>query len=100
MTWTNALSAEGLEMTLEGDEELAVVLPAFDFDGERKGTFGWTGPARNGFRVGFDGWSYVATGDGEVVDTGAVYGNRNGHYRRLEMRGGKVLRVHLSIRKD
>ena len=100
LTWTNALSAEGLEMTLEGDEELAVVLPAFDFDGERKGTFGWTGPARNGFRVGFDGWSYVATGDGEVVDTGAVYGNRNGHYRRLEMRGGKVLRVHLSIRKD
>ena len=100
LIWTNELSADGLRMTLDGDEELALVLPVFDFDGERKGAFAWADSVRNGFRVGFDGWTYEATGNGKVVDTGAVYGNRNGHYRRLEMRGGKALHVHLSIRKD
>ena len=48
-------------------------------------------------RVSFDGWTCRYTTSGEFVDTGLVYANRNGHYRRFEARGKKRLNVRMSI---
>ena len=98
LLWRNELSATGLEMTVTGSDDLALVLPAFEFDGERKSE---VRIAKDGFTVAFDGWICRWETNGEIVDTGKVYGNRNGHYRRLEARSVAKgpLRVTISISK-
>lgn len=98
LLWRNELSATGLEMAVTGSDDLALVLPAFEFDGERKSE---VRIAKDGFTVAFDGWICRWETNGEIVDTGKVYGNRNGHYRRLEARSVAKgpLRVTISISK-
>jgi hypothetical protein len=86
--------ADGVEIVLVGDGELALVLPVFEFDGERKTN------VRAGEKtvdVSLDGWTCRYEANGAMVDTGLVYGNRNGHYRRYEARASGCLRVKAKI---
>ena len=88
------VSADGVEIVLVGDGELALVLPVFEFDGERKTN------ARAGEKtvdVSLDGWTCRYEANGAMVDTGLVYGNRNGHYRRYEARACGRLRVAVKL---
>ncbi len=84
------VSDEGVEIVLAGDGELALVLPVFEFDGERKTN---VRAGENTVEVSLDGWTCRYETNGTMVDTGLVYGNRNGHYRRYEARAGGRLRV-------
>ena len=89
------MSDDGVEIVLAGDGELALVLPVFEFDGERKTD------VRAGEKlvdVSLDGWTCRYEANGAMVDTGLVYGNRNGHYRRYEARADGCLRVKAKIR--
>ena len=74
--------------------ELALVLPVFEFDGERKTN------VRAGEKtvdVSLDGWTCRYEANGTMLDTGLVYGNRNGHYRRYEARANGCLRVKVKL---
>ena len=98
LMWRSELDADGLVLTLTGDDAPALVLPAFMSDGERQSDLK---VGKGGFSVGFDGWTCRWETNGEIVDTGLVYGNRNGHYRRLEARAVSKgpLRVKIAISK-
>ena len=97
LTWENHLSSDGLETILSGADELALTLPVLCFDGETRVE------AKVGARslaISFNGWTCRWETNGEIVDTGKVYANRNGHYRRFEARGKKRLSVKISIAQD
>ena len=88
------VSADGVEIVLVGDGELALVLPVFEFDGERKTA---VHAAEKTVDVSLDGWTCRYEANGAIVDTGSVYGNRNGHYRRYEARGRGRLAVKVAL---
>lgn len=95
LRWEFVLSsATGMWMSLTGADELTFTLPVFAFDGEREDTIS---ADKKVIRVSFDGWTCRYTTSGEFVDTGLVYANRNGHYRRFEARGKKRLNVRIVI---
>ena len=88
------VSADGVLITLSGDGDLALTLPAFAFDGERKTTIRTSEKAVD---VSLDGWTCRYETNGTIIDTGLVYGNRNGHYRRYEARGNGPLAVKVTL---
>ena len=88
------VSADGVLVTLAGEGDLALALPVFDFDGERKTDIRATEKAVD---VSLDGWTCRYETNGELLDTGLVYGNRNGHYRRYEARRRGPLSVKVTL---
>ena len=88
------VSADGVLITLSGDGDLALTLPAFAFNGERKTTIRTSEKAVD---VSLDGWTCRYETNGTIIDTGLVYGNRNGHYRRYEARGNGPLAVKVTL---
>lgn len=95
LSWRSEVSSGGVAISLEGDGEIALVLPVFEFDGERETSIR---ADEDGVSVSIGGWTcrYDAPGC-KVADTGLVYGNRNGHYRRFEVRGRGRIVVNVSI---
>ena len=91
-------SADGVELSLSGAGEIALTLPAFISDGRMRTTVN-AGPST--LDVLYCGWTcrFEAEG-GTIVDTGMEYGNRNGIYRRYEVRGRDMLAVRVTIFKD
>ena len=88
------LDADGL--TVEGRG--AIALPAFEFDGEANTSVRCNGRT---LEISYKGWvcRYTAL-EGRIFDTGESAENRNGRYRRYELRGEGVLRVKVSIEKE
>ena len=79
---------------LAGDGLQTLTLPAFDFDGERKTAIACDGRS---LTVTYRGWTCRYVTDGVLVETGKVYGNRNGHARRFDARGDGRLTVTVSL---
>ena len=77
-------------MVLEGKGEQAMSLPVFVTDGERTSRIV---VGTNTLEIAFDGWLCRYETDGRLTDTGLVYGNRNGHYRRFDVHGDGSVRV-------
>ena len=94
LRWGTELSADGLSMDLTGADELAFTIPVFLSDGEREAS---VAADKKSISVTFDGWTCRYSTSGEFVDTGLVYANRNGHYRRFEARGENRLQVSISL---
>ena len=88
------VSAEGVLITLSGEGDLALALPVFEFDGERTTTIR---AAEKVVDVSLDGWICRYETNGAIIDTGLVYGNRNGHYRRFEARRKGPLAVKVTL---
>ena len=88
------VSADGVLLSLAGEGDLALTLPVFDFDGERKTRICATEKAVD---VSLDGWTCRYETNGTMLDTGLVYGNRNGHYLRYEARGNGRLIVKVTL---
>ena len=88
------LDADGL--TVEGRG--AIALPAFEFDGETNTVVRCDGRS---LEISYKGWvcKYTAL-EGRIFDTGGSAENRNGRYRRYELRGEGALRVKVSIEKE
>ena len=97
LTWESNLSTAGLETALTGADDLALTLPVLCFDGETRVE---AKVGAKSLAVTFNGWTCRWETDGEIVDTGKTYANRNGHYRRFEARGKKRLSVKISIAQD
>ncbi len=96
LRWELELSPQGLTMTVTGrpDEELALTIPAFTFDGE---THTKVESDEKSLAVTFGGWTARTTTSGTLIDTKQIYGNRNGFSRRYEARGTSPLRVKMAI---
>ena len=96
--WICRLTREGLMMTLEGNGEVAMALPAFEFDGAEK-----TEIACDGRRLTVRYRGFVCTyaaERGEIADSGKVCCNRNGRYRRFVVRGRNSAVVRVNIEKE
>ena len=97
LAWKSRLSSGGLETSLSSSEDLALTLPVLCFDGE---THVRAKVGAKSLAIAFNGWTCRWDTDGEIVDTGKVYANRNGHYRRFEARGRKHLAVKIAIERE
>ena len=97
LTWENNLSSTGLETVLTGADDLALTLPVLNFDVETRVDV-QKGP--QSLVIAFNGWKCRWETDGEIVDTGKIYANRNGHYHRFEAHGKKRLSVKISIERE
>ena len=94
LRFTCEVSADGVLLALAGEGDLALTLPVFAFDGERRTE---VRAAEKSVDVSLDGWTCRYETNGAVLDTGLVYGNRNGHYRRYEARGNGRLTVKVTL---
>ena len=96
--WICRLTREGLMMTLEGNGEVAMALPAFEFDGAEKAEIACDGRR---LTVRYRGFvcTYAAE-RGEIADSGKVCCNRNGRYRRFVVRGRNSVVVRVNIEKE
>ena len=92
--WSNRLAPDGLAMTLAGSGRQTLTLPAFAFDGETHPAIACDGRTLS---IAYAGWTCRYETNGEIVDTGRVYGNRNGHYRRFDASADGRLTVKISI---
>lgn len=97
VAWTVNLSPEGLSATSAGKGELAMTLPAFDFDGKEKTVIAAAGKS---LTIAYRGWICRYETDGRIADTGRSACNRNGRYRRFEAQGEKKLTVRATIERQ
>ncbi len=94
MEWRCRLSADGFTSTLTGPGNVALSLPAFAFDGENKTEIV---PGGRTLAIRYRGWTCRYSTNGEIVDVGKEFCNRNGRYRAFEARGEKSLSVSVTI---
>ena len=95
--WKNTLTEQGLEMSLEGTGPVALALPAFAFDGERETRIDCEGTS---LAIAYRGWRCVYTAKtGTIADTGRTACNRNGRYRRFELRGDGRVAASVAIER-
>lgn len=88
------VSNDDVAITLTGEGELALTVPVFEFDGERKAEIN---EATFSVSVSLDGWTCRYETNGKVINTQQLYGNRHGHYRRYEVRGTTPLTLNCRI---
>lgn len=93
--WETSLSRRGLRMTLEGKGDLHMTIPAFLFDGETETRVDCT---ESSIVISYKGWRCRwKIHNGTFVNTGKVYGNRNGHLLRIDAVGKDGMTLTASI---
>ena len=92
--WTSRLTPDGLQMTLAGKGPQTLSIPVFRFDGEREAEMSCDDKS---ITVSFGGWRLVCRTDGAIADSGKIYGNRNGHYRRFDLQGLDSVSVQILL---
>lgn len=88
------LSPDGVEVTAEGDGEIALMLPAFFFDGE---TYADIICGEKDLSVAYDGAICRYTSDGNIVDLNKICGNRNGEYRIFAVTGNNKIKITVQV---
>lgn len=87
------ISENGVEITAEGQGDLKILLPAFEFDGEKHTAINST---ENSVEIEYNGWVCRYTSDC-ITDTNKLYANRNGHYKCFTADGTNSVSVKISI---
>lgn len=95
--WKNRLSRRGLKMILKGKDKVSMTLPAFAFDGESESVIKCD---EKTLTVAFKGSICTWTTNGRIVDSGKIYGNRNGHLRRFDVEGSRRLVIRGRISNE
>lgn len=90
------LDESGLNVTVTGENEVAYMLPVFDYDGEN---YTNVTVSENKLTVEYEGYVCVYKTDGVIADLNAKGGNRNGHYRAFCAKGTEKLNVKVEITK-
>ena len=87
-----------MTLCVKGSGALALLLPAFAFDGEVHPEIS---AAANTLAVSYRGWvcRYTAA-DAVLADTGRMAANRNGHYRVFAAEGENRLTVRITVEKE
>lgn len=84
----------GVRIAVAGAGEVALMLPAFAFDGTHSPQIT---PAPASLTIDYRNWRCRYTTDGAIRDTGAIACNRSGHYRVFCASGRDVLGVKVEI---
>ena len=102
-----AIAATGGKMSYEVDDwgvrikvrgGGTLTLPAFEFDGEETTRIAFDAKL---VRVSYRGWTCrYATRGGTFADTGLLYFNRNGRYRRIDCTGTGDFEVLVTIERE
>jgi len=90
------LSSSSVSLCVRGDGKVAVLLPTFVFDGEEKSEIA---VGDKTVEIKYKGYSCRYISSGEIVDTGRIGCNRNGHYALLSAVGDGRVEVDISIEK-
>ena len=99
LDWDCRLSADGMEMELSGSEEVAMDLPAFEFDGRTSTCICHDATSLSIAHRGwvYRGWTCRYRTDGRIAPLGTVAYNRNGRYAAFRATGEKNLKVRIEI---
>ena len=95
--WECRLSADGMELELAGEGELAMDIPAFEFDGRESTRVSHDDTTLS---VYYRGWVCRYRTDGCITPLGMTVHNRNGRYAAFRATGRDKLKVRISIEKD
>ena len=89
------LDENGLRIEVSGENEIGLMLPAFQFDGREKPLIENTGKT---LAVTYHGWTCrYHVEDGTIRNSGRLGCNRNGHYALFRAEGTKHLAVRIEI---
>ena len=96
LEWKCRLSGDGMEMALSGDGEVALELPAFDFDGKENTSITHDGTSVS---VAYRGWTCRYRTDGRILPMNTAVHNRNGRYKVFHATGANKVKVWITIEK-
>ncbi len=89
------LDKNGLQITLEGNGDIALMLPAFSFDGTEKTEITNSG---NILSIKYKNWvCRYKLDDGVIKKISGMGYNRNGHYQLFRATGKNRLKISVSI---
>jgi hypothetical protein len=94
ITEHDTVSENGVQITLQGEGEIAYLLPALAFDGEARTEIC---AEESTLSISLDGWQCRYITNGKIVDLGFTAPNRNGHYRAFAATGKDALCVSIEI---
>ena len=98
---TCVVSNEGVHLSYQMNEnteqasEIYCILPAFESDGTKKTVIN-VSPKH--LQVDYKGHSCNYMTTGEIIDSGKIFANRNGHYKAFMAKDTKKLEVFITIR--
>ena len=90
------ISENGIEIATAGQGDLRILLPAFEFDGEKHTIIHNT---EDSVEIEYDDWVCRYTSDC-ITDTEELYANRNGHYKCFAANGKNSVSVKISIEQE
>ena len=93
---TYTVSDGGAELLIEGDGEMEIVFPAFEFDGET-GTEISVGEKT--VRTDYKGYRCIYETDSIIEEKNMIYANRSGHYRAMRAFGKDKISLKICIEK-
>ena len=96
LDWECRLSGVGMELTLLGKGELAMDIPAFEFDGRDSTDISREGKSLS---VAYRGWVCRYRTNGRIGHSGKSFHNRNGCYGGFRAIGSEELKVWIEIEK-
>ena len=97
LTEKYSVSDKGVDIAIEGNEEIGYALPALCFDGETRPYINCT---KNTLTISYEGYTCRYTTNGKITDLGRITANRNGHYRAFVASADKNLSVKIEIVKE
>ncbi len=90
-----AVGNDKVTVSAKADGEVAIMLPAFEFDGENRSEIS---AKENALSISFGGCTCQYSTDGKIFGTKMNARNRNGHYRIFYAKGENVLSVCVKIK--
>ncbi len=88
------VSENGVEISLSGEDDIAFMLPLFEFDGETRTEISVDNHAAE---VKYEGCMCRYTSDGMIEDSLKHARNRNGHYRVFRAVGKNTLNIKIEL---
>lgn len=92
-----AVNESGVKIEINGDGEIAYMLPAFDFDGEAHTKITAT---EHTLEISYEGWICHYETNGKISDLGRLAANRNGHYKTFAATASDTLKITVEIKKQ
>ncbi len=88
------VSDRGVRIDAQGDGEIEILFPVFDFDGEKHTRIF---ACENSVQVEYEGHKCTYSTDNEIVNKNKVYANRNGHYKAYAVTGQNSVSLQIEI---
>lgn len=90
------ISDDGVEICAEGNGELEILFPVFDFDGKNNTDIT---VAEKSITVSYKDWKCIYATENNVVLRNEIYANRNGHYKSAAVWGKNKISLKVKIFK-